>query len=49
MWIMNLVWPVTALFGERIFALWIVDYIFVYIFGIIFQYFTIAPMRGLPA
>jgi hypothetical protein len=36
-----------SLFSERIFALWIVDYIFAYLFGIIFQYFTIAPMRGL--
>jgi hypothetical protein len=36
-----------SIFGERIFAVWIVDYIFAYMFGIIFQYFTIAPMRGL--
>jgi hypothetical protein len=35
MWIMNLVWPVTALFGSA-WILW--QY---------FQYFTIAPMRGL--
>ena len=26
---------------------WIVDYFFAYAFGIVFQYFTIAPMRGL--
>ena len=37
-----------GIFGDnRIFAVWIVDYIFAYAFGIIFQYFTIAPMRGL--
>jgi branched-subunit amino acid transport protein len=36
-----------SLFGDKIFAVWIVDYIFAYIFGIVFQYFTIAPMRGL--
>ena len=36
-----------SLFGEKIFAVWIVDYIFAYLFGIVFQYFTIAPMRGL--
>jgi hypothetical protein len=36
-----------SLFGERIFAVWVVDYIFAYVFGILFQYFTIAPMRDL--
>jgi hypothetical protein len=36
-----------SIFGDRIFAAWIVDYIFAYAFGIVFQYFTIAPMRGL--
>ena len=36
-----------SLFSEQIFARWIVDYIFAYAFGIVFQYFTIAPMRGL--
>ncbi len=36
-----------GVFGHKIFAVWIVDYIFAYIFGIVFQYFTIAPMRGL--
>lgn len=35
------------IFGDRIFAVWIVDYLFAYAFGIVFQYFTIAPMRGL--
>ncbi len=36
-----------SLFSDQIFARWIVDYIFAYAFGIVFQYFTIAPMRGL--
>lgn len=36
-----------SLFGPKIFAAWIVDYLFAYVFGIVFQYFTIAPMRGL--
>jgi hypothetical protein len=38
-------WP--RLFRDQIFAVWIVDYLFAYAFGIAFQYFTIAPMRGL--
>ncbi len=36
-----------SVFGHRILAVWVVDYIFAYLFGIFFQYFTIAPMRGL--
>ena len=36
-----------GLFGDKIYATWIVDYLFAYAFGIVFQYFTIAPMRGL--
>jgi hypothetical protein len=36
-----------AWFTDRIFAAWILDYLFAYAFGIFFQYFTIAPMRGL--
>ncbi len=36
-----------SIFGDKIFAVWMVDYIFAYSFGIFFQYFTIAPMRGL--
>jgi hypothetical protein len=36
-----------GIFPDRIFAVWIVDYLFAYGFGIVFQYFTIAPMRGL--
>ena len=37
-----------SVFSDKIFAVWIVDYLFAYAFGIVFQYFTIAPMRGLP-
>jgi hypothetical protein len=36
-----------GLFGDKIFAAWVVDYLFAYAFGVVFQYFTIAPMRGL--
>lgn len=36
-----------SLFPDKIFAVWILDYAFAYAFGIVFQYFTIAPMRGL--
>lgn len=36
-----------SIFSEKMFAVWIVDYLFAYAFGIAFQYFTIAPMRGL--
>lgn len=36
-----------TIFSEAIFATWVLDYIFAYIFGIIFQYFAIVPMRGL--
>lgn len=31
----------------KIFAVWILDYIFAFLFGVAFQYFTIKPMRGL--
>ena len=36
-----------SLFETKMFAVWILDYIFAYGFGIFFQYFTIAPMRQL--
>jgi len=36
-----------TIFSERMFAVWVLDYIFAFIFGIGFQYFTIAPVRGL--
>lgn len=38
--------PLT-LFGQKIFGSWLVDYFIALAFGIVFQYFTIAPMRGL--
>jgi len=40
--------PVT-LFGEKIFGSWAVDFAAAYVLGILFQYFTIAPMRQLSA
>ncbi len=36
-----------SLFAERTFAVWIPDYLVAFAIGIVFQYFTIAPMRGL--
>lgn len=36
-----------SLFSEKLFAVWGLDFIFAFAFGIIFQYFTIAPMRHL--
>ncbi len=44
-WIMVAV-PWT-LFGKKIFAAWVADYVLAFAFGIAFQYFTIAPMRNL--
>lgn len=38
-------WPLPR--HKHLFAAWIIDYAFAYAFGIVFQYFTIAPMRGL--
>ena len=34
-------------FHEKMFAVWVLDYIFAFMTGIAFQYFTIAPMRHL--
>lgn len=36
-----------SVFSEKMFAVWILDFIFAFGIGVIFQYFTIAPMRGL--
>jgi hypothetical protein len=36
-----------SLFASKMLAVWILDYIVAYAFGIVFQYFSIAPMRGL--
>lgn len=38
--------PLTV-FGMEIFGAWVVDYFLALLFGIFFQYFTIAPMRDL--
>ncbi len=35
----------TTLFSEKMFAVWILDYIFALVLGIAFQYFAIKPMR----
>jgi len=35
------------IFAEKMFAVWVLDFIVAYIFGIVFQYYTIAPMRQL--
>jgi hypothetical protein len=35
------------LFGREIFAAWVVDFVFAYAFGVVFQYFSIKPMRDL--
>jgi hypothetical protein len=42
-----LLFPFTLL-GNKIFAGWMVDFVCAYLIGIVFQYFTIAPMRNLP-
>jgi hypothetical protein len=36
-----------TLFAEKMFAVWVLDFILAFGFGIAFQYFTIAPMQGL--
>ena len=36
-----------SIFAEKMFAVWILDFIFAFAFGIVFQYFAIVPMRGL--
>jgi Domain of unknown function (DUF4396) len=36
-----------TLVRQQMYAVWIADYVFAYLFGIFFQYFAIAPMRGL--
>lgn len=35
------------LFEKKIYSVWIVDFIFAFVLGIAFQYFTIKPMRNL--
>ncbi len=36
-----------SLFDEKTFAVWVLDFVFAFGLGIVFQYFAIAPMRGL--
>ena len=36
-----------TLFEEKIFAVWILDYLSAFVPGVAFQYFAIQPMRGL--
>lgn len=36
-----------TIFADKIFAVWILDFIVAFGFGVVFQYFSIAPMRGL--
>lgn len=37
-----------VIFGQGLFGSWVLDYLFAYLFGIAFQYFTIQPMKNLP-
>ncbi len=39
--------PFFTIFGRILFANWVIDYALAYILGIIFQYYSIKPMRGL--
>lgn len=36
-----------VILGHKIFGGWIIDYVWAYLFGILFQYFSIKPMKGL--
>jgi hypothetical protein len=36
-----------SLFDEKMFAVWVLDFIFAFVIGIVFQYFAVVPMRGL--
>ncbi len=36
-----------SLFADKIFATWIIDFLVAFAFGVVFQYFTIKPMRDL--
>jgi hypothetical protein len=36
-----------SIFPDRMFAVWIFDYALAFLFGMVFQYMTIVPMRGL--
>ena len=41
-----ILWPLTLL-GSPTFGTWLVDFALAFLFGIVFQYFSIAPMRDL--
>ena len=36
-----------VIFGQKIFGSWLLDFVFAYLFGVAFQYFTIKPMKNL--
>ena len=36
-----------SVFDDKLFAAWVVDFVFAFVLGIVFQYFAIVPMRGL--
>jgi Domain of unknown function (DUF4396) len=36
-----------SIFAEKMFAVWVLDFIFAFVLGVLFQYFTIKPMRKL--
>ncbi|WP_217999748.1 DUF4396 domain-containing protein [Curtobacterium ammoniigenes] len=36
-----------SLYADKIFASWIIDFVIAFIAGVVFQYFSIVPMRGL--
>ncbi|HLH88064.1 MAG TPA: DUF4396 domain-containing protein [Xanthobacteraceae bacterium] len=36
-----------SVFAEKTFAVWILDFLFAFVLGVVFQYFTIKPMRNL--
>lgn len=36
-----------SLFGPEMYAAWMVDFLFAYAFGVVFQYFAIKPMRDM--
>lgn len=36
-----------SLFADKMYAVWVLDFVFAFALGIVFQYFAIVPMRGL--
>src|SRR3569832_1844115 len=36
-----------SVFTEKMFAVWVLDFVLAFLIGIVFQYMTIVPMRGL--